>query len=205
MLVRTIRMIRDRVQAARDPVGFTRRIGVTVGEDCRIVAPSRATFGSEPYMITLGSHVAIAAEARFVTHDGGLWVFRHKYPNIDHVAPIVVHDNVMIGLGAVIMPGVEIGPDAVVAARAVVTRPVPPGTVVAGTPARVICTLDEYECNALPRMMHTAHLPAADRKAAFLSRGLRWQTTTTPFAAPLAIEWVAVDQVGQPAPVGESR
>jgi hypothetical protein len=205
MLIRTVKMIVDRVQAAHDPVGFTRRIGVTVGEGCRIVAPSRAMFGSEPYMITLGNHVAVAHEARFITHDGGLWVFRRKYPNIDHAAPIVVHDNVMIGLGAVIMPGVEVGPNSVVAARAVVTRPVPPGTVVAGTPARVICTLDEYEENALPRVMHTAHLPMAERKAAFLARGLRWNPTPAPFAAPLAIAWVDVDEVGQPTPVGDSR
>jgi acetyltransferase-like isoleucine patch superfamily enzyme len=194
MLIRTVKMIADRVQAARDPIGFTRRIGVTVGEDCKIVAPSRGMFGSEPYMITLGNHVAVAHEARFITHDGGLWVFRDKYPNIDHVAPILVHDNVMIGLGAVIMPGVEIGPNSVVAARAVVTRPVPAGTVVAGTPARVICTLDEYEENALPRVMHTANLPTDERKAAFLARGLRWNTTTTPLASPLAIEWVEPDK-----------
>ena len=186
MLLRVTRMVRDRVQAARDPVGFVRRIGVTVGTGCRIVAPSRATFGSEPFMITLGDHVAIAAEARFITHDGGLWVFRPKYPDIDHVAPIVVHDNVMIGLGAVLMPGVEVGPNAVVAARAVVTRAVPPGTVVAGTPARVICTLDEYERNALPRAMHTARLPPAERRAAFLARRLRWASATTPVDADRA-------------------
>ena len=190
MLIRTLRMVRDRVQAARDPVGFARRIGVTVGEGCKLVAIGRVTFGSEPYLITLGNKVAVAAEARFITHDGGLWVFRDKYPNIDHVAPIVVHDNVMIGLGAVIMPGIEIGPNAVVAARAVVTRPVPAGTVVAGLPARVICTIDEYEANALPRVMHTAHLSMEQRKAAFLQRGLRWHTMPPPAppGPPLAIE-----------------
>jgi acetyltransferase-like isoleucine patch superfamily enzyme len=184
-------MIADRVHAARDPIGFARRIGVTVGNDCKIVAPSRATFGSEPFMITLGDHVAVAAEARFNTHDGGLWVFRYKYPDIDHVAPIVVRDNVMIGLGAVIMPGIEIGANSVVAARALVTRPVPAGTVVAGTPARVICTLDEYEDNAVPRAMHTANLPPAERKAAYLARGLRYAPAqpAPAFAAPLAIEW----------------
>jgi acetyltransferase-like isoleucine patch superfamily enzyme len=196
MLVRTVKMIADRVHAARDPIGFSRRIGVTVGEDCMIVSPSRATFGSEPYMITLGNHVAVAYEVRFVTHDGGLWVLRDKYPDIDHVAPIVVRDNVMIGLGAVIMPGVEVGPNSVIAARAVVTRPVPAGTVVAGTPARVICTLDEYEENALPRVMYTAKLPPEERKAAFLARGLRWaaSSATTSFGPPLAIEWVEPDR-----------
>ena len=43
------------------------------------------------------------------------------------------------------MPNVTIGPNVVVGACSVVTKDVPPDTVVAGNPARVVCTLDEYE------------------------------------------------------------
>jgi maltose O-acetyltransferase len=52
--------------------------------------------------------------------------------------PIAIEDNVWIGGGAVILPGVTIGRNAVVGAGAVVTRSVPPNVVVAGNPARVI-------------------------------------------------------------------
>ena len=58
---------------------------------------------------------------------------------------IVVHDNCQIGLAAVILPNVTIGPNSIVGACSVVTKDVPPGTVVAGNPARVICTIEEYE------------------------------------------------------------
>jgi maltose O-acetyltransferase len=53
----------------------------------------------------------------------------------------VIGDDVWVGNGAMILKGVTIGDRAVVAARAVVTKDVPPDTVVAGNPARVVKTL----------------------------------------------------------------
>lgn len=57
-------------------------------------------------------------------------------------APITVKRNAWLGLGATIMPGVTIGENAVVAASGLVTRDVPPNTVVAGIPARVVRRID---------------------------------------------------------------
>jgi len=53
-------------------------------------------------------------------------------------APVIIRDNVWIGMGAVILKGVTIGENSVVAAGAIVTRDVPPNTVVAGNPAKVV-------------------------------------------------------------------
>lgn len=59
-------------------------------------------------------------------------------------APIVIGDRVWIGARAIVLKGVTIGAGAVVAAGAVVTKDVPPGAVVAGTPARVIGSVDSW-------------------------------------------------------------
>lgn len=57
------------------------------------------------------------------------------------VGPVVLENGCWIGIGAVILPGVSIGRNSVVAANAVVTRSVPPCSVVGGIPARVIATI----------------------------------------------------------------
>ena len=56
--------------------------------------------------------------------------------------PIVIKKNAWIGVGAVVMPGVTIGENSVVSAAAVVTKDVPPNTVVAGIPAKIIKTIE---------------------------------------------------------------
>ncbi len=54
------------------------------------------------------------------------------------MAPIIIGDNVWVGTRAVILKGVTIGGGAIVAAGAVVTKDVPPRTIVGGNPAHVI-------------------------------------------------------------------
>lgn len=120
---------------------YARLIGVQVGADCRIYS---AEFGTEPYLISIGNHVTISGEAMLITHDGGVWVFRQSMPDVDFIRPIIVEDNVFVGARSIILPGVIIGADSVVAAGAVVTKSIPPGSVVAGVPARVISTTEAY-------------------------------------------------------------
>ena len=75
---------------------------------------------------------------------------------LDWVCGMDINENWFIGHGAIIMPRVTSGPDWIVAAGAVVTKDVPPGTVVGGNPAKVICTTEaliqrvEERCNAYP-------------------------------------------------------
>lgn len=59
--------------------------------------------------------------------------------------PIVIEDNVWIGEYAAVLKGVRIGKGAIVASHAVVTKDVPPYTIVAGNPARVVKTIENDE------------------------------------------------------------
>lgn len=67
----------------------------------------------------------------------------HQPVDRDQVRPVRIEDDVWVGTGAIILPGVHVGRGAVVGAGAVVTRDVAAGTVVAGNPARPVRTLTE--------------------------------------------------------------
>jgi hypothetical protein len=127
---------------------YLRRAGARIGQRTSLL--NRVDeFGSEPWLVEIGSNVAIASGVAFITHDGASRVFRQEIPGSsvfgNRFGPIRVGDNCVIGMRAILMPGVSIGPDSIVGAGSVVTRDVPPRTVAAGVPARVLCTLLEYE------------------------------------------------------------
>lgn len=89
--------------------------------------------------LSIGSRVLIAAGAVLTTVGHPLQLPRWGR-NVS--APIVIGDDVWIGANAVILPGVTIGDGSVIAAGAVVTADVPPLSVAAGVPARVIRRID---------------------------------------------------------------
>ncbi len=156
-----------RYRLRNDPVAYARTLGVRIGEDCRLIGFERAVFGTEPYLIKLGNHVTVAAGVRFITHDGAVWVFREKHPGIDVMAPIVVGDNVFIGINAVILPGVTIGDNCIIGAASIVTRDIPSGHIAAGSPARAVKTLDEYWAGIEGNTVQTKGM-ALDAKRRFL-------------------------------------
>jgi acetyltransferase-like isoleucine patch superfamily enzyme len=167
-LVRQLRAVRDeiggRFHRARDPVGHARSLGVTVGEDCRLIS---CDFGSEPFLVTIGDHVS-ATSVSFVTHDGGVWVFRDEWPDADVMGPIVVGSNVFIGADVMIMPGVTIGDNVVIGARSLVSTDIPSDCVALGVPAKALRSLSEYKASLEPRTVPTARLDREAKRRALL-------------------------------------
>jgi acetyltransferase-like isoleucine patch superfamily enzyme len=145
-----------------------KRIGVRVGEGCRFIAASEFTFGSEPYLISIGNHVEIAAEVRFLPHDGAVWVFRESEPEIDLIRPIVVGNNVFIGFRSVILPGTEIGDNCIIGACSVVRGRIPSGSVVAGVPAKVIKMVSEYRKGIDSLLVETKEFSRLEKKDVLL-------------------------------------
>ena len=128
--------------------GFNR-----MGERCAIQTNVVIT---DPAHVRLGNNVRLSGCTLF-GHDGVVNMLKEAYGGeLDSVGKVDIRDNVFIGHQAIVMPGVTIGPNAVVAAGSVVTKDVLPGTVVGGVPAKPIGqVLDLYE-----RLAHqTASLP----------------------------------------------
>lgn len=165
-MVRILFKIVAKIRKRIDPVGYARSIGVRVGDGCRLI---NVDFGSEPWLVKLGDRVS-ATDTRFLTHDGGVWVFRESDPDIDCVAPINVGNNVFIGCGAIILPGVNIGNDVVIGAGSIVSRDISTNSVAAGVPARQICGLDDYRSRILPKCDATKNLSIDDKKKYYLRK-----------------------------------
>jgi len=151
-----------------------RRQGLVIPEDCRL--SGMPSFGSEPYLIAIGKNVAMADEVAFITHDGGTRVFRGRepYKRVLKFGRITILDNCVIGYRATILPGVVIGPNSVVSAGSVVTRNVPPNTVVFGNPAKPIMSVEQYAQWALagtPEYDEAEY--RRDRRACLLKMPLR--------------------------------
>ncbi len=122
------------------PERYARHIGVKIGKNCLI---GTRNWSTEPYLVTIGDNVQLAHGVSIHTHGGGQPV-RQYHPGFDIFGKVQIMDWAYIGAFSQIMPGVTIGEGAIVAAGSIVTRSVPPHTVVGGNPARYICTLEEY-------------------------------------------------------------
>lgn len=119
---------------------YARHIGVKIGNNCLI---STRNWPSEPYLITIGNNIQLTHGVAIYTHGGGNAI-RKDHPDFDVFGKVVIEDWAYIGAFSQIMPGVTIGEGALVAAGSVVTKSVAAHSVVAGNPARYICSTEEY-------------------------------------------------------------
>lgn len=127
---------------------YFRRQGAQVGEGCSIIPTS---LGTEPYLVKIGNHVTIASNVRFITHDGGAWLFRKEFPDLQVFGPIIIEDNCVIGENALLLPNIRIGPNSIVAAGSVVISDIPPDCIAIGVPARPFGSVQKYREKCLAR------------------------------------------------------
>jgi acetyltransferase-like isoleucine patch superfamily enzyme len=108
---------------------------IIIGDDCFIGSGCEFNISAR---IEVGSKVLIASGCRFVDHNHSTALGIPMGIQPDTAARISAEDDTWIGVNAVILEGVSIGSGAVIAAGAVVTRPVPANAIVGGVPAKVL-------------------------------------------------------------------
>lgn len=121
-------------------------VGLTLVDDGEVHIGSRVMFAPNVTVVTTGHPVHPD-----LRRDGSQFS-----------APVHIEDDVWIGTGATILPGVTVGAGSVVAAGAVVTGNVPAGVVVAGVPARVVRAITDADRDWAYRAPRDLELPGAD-------------------------------------------
>jgi maltose O-acetyltransferase len=100
------------------------------------------------WLIEIGNNVTMAPRVHILCHDAST----KQFLGYTKIGRVTIGDNVFIGAESVVLPGVTVGSNVIIGANSTVTRDIPDNTVVAGSPARVICSLEEYLSKERSRM-----------------------------------------------------
>lgn len=120
-----------------NPVETHRNNGVIIGENVQLL--NVHLDWNHGFLISIGNNVTIT-NATILTHDAST----HIFTGYSKIGGVSIGNNVFIGYGSIVLPGINIGNDCIVGAGSIVTKDVPDGSVVAGNPAKIICTTEEY-------------------------------------------------------------
>lgn len=145
---------------------------IDIGEGCTVWSPNQVHIDTtRPHMLHIGNLVKITRNVTILCHDysRSVWCEMHKaeYGNIGEAAVTWIGDNVFIGVNATILMGAHIGSNSIVGAGAVVSGKFPNEVVIAGNPARVICTIGELYEKRKMEEVESAKLYAKEWKKKF--------------------------------------
>lgn len=116
------------------------KAGMKVGEDCDIHSGLKVDH-SHCWLIEIGNNVTFAPEVYLLAHDAST----DRMVGYTRIGKVKIKDNVFIGARAIIMPGITVGENAIVAAGSVVVKDVEPNTIVGGNPAKFIMSIEDYK------------------------------------------------------------
>lgn len=127
-------------------IKFLRDKGVKVGEGCvfRNLKTTRIDI-TRPSLVEIGNNVDMNHNFQILTHDWASHVFINYYHElIPSSGKVKIGSNIYFGTDVIVLKGVTIGDNCLIAAGSIITKDIPANSVAAGAPAKVICTLEEY-------------------------------------------------------------
>ena len=125
---------------------YLRKKGIKVGNGCVFRSPQTTRIDiTRPSLVEIGDNVDMNLNFQILTHDWASRVFRNYYHElVPSSRKVKIGNNIYFGTNVIVLKGVTIGDNCVVAAGSIITKNIPANSVAGGVPARVICSLDEY-------------------------------------------------------------
>lgn len=144
--------------------------GMSIGEGTHIFSNIAA---SEPYLVSIGKNCTISTEVNFITHDASVGIFMGREKYSDVAGRIIIGDNCFIGSRVLIMYGVTLPDNTLVAAGSVVTKSISEtGCIIGGNPAKIIGRLDDYLEKNSEFFLSLHNLNSEERKKKILTSNL---------------------------------
>ena len=123
-------------------IKYLRKEGCQIGENTHIFSNISA---GEPYLVRIGNNCTISTDVIFLTHDASIGILFNREKYSDMCGKITIGNNCFIGNKSIILYGVTIPDNTIVAAGSVVTKSISePGKIVGGNPARVIGNVEDF-------------------------------------------------------------
>ena len=122
-----------------DPLSLLIKDGLSVGKNFSMLEGVTIDH-SHCWHIRIGDDVTLAPNVHVLAHDAST----KKFIDCTKLGKVRIGNRVFVGASTIILPGVTIGNDVIIGAGSVVTSSVPDGVVVAGNPARVLCSIDQF-------------------------------------------------------------
>lgn len=120
-------------------VEMYRKMGVMIGDNCQFQFGVTLDY-SHHWLIHIGNNVILAPKVHVLAHDAST----KMHLGYSKIANVYIEDNVFIGANTTVLPGVRVGKNSIVGAGSVVSKSIAENMVAAGSPAREICTLEEF-------------------------------------------------------------
>lgn len=127
-------------------ISALRKEGANIGEGVYIFGVSKCVIDrTRPWLLTIGDYTVLTQGVIILTHDYSLSTLRRVYGEwIGEGKETSIGKNCFVGMNSIILMGTHIGDNVIVGAGSVVHGNIPDNVVVAGNPAKVICTLEEH-------------------------------------------------------------
>lgn len=125
---------------------YLRKHGIHIGDYTVVYSPHTTSIDvQKPNLISIGSYCKITSGVIILAHDYSISVSRRVSGEfVGGILPVRIGDNCFVGMNSIILPGTVIGNNCIVGAGSVVKGTFPDNVVIAGNPAKTVCSLEEY-------------------------------------------------------------
>lgn len=138
---------------------YRNRLGIRIGKNCKIYS---RLVSPEAYLISIGDDVTISTNVHLINHDNSVCKVLPEFTDV--FGRITIGNNCFIGANSIILPGVTLGANTIVAAGSVVTKSFEGNVVIGGNPARIITDISTYREKVKPFAINTDGKSRTEKK-----------------------------------------